>query len=79
MIKMTIVIIGPIEAKPTKPNDESRLFPPPLVKATPAPRAKINGTVALPVVTPPASKINGKNGWFLGSACKRQISIKTIR
>ena len=56
-----MVIIGPIEAKPTRPKDESRPFLPPCVAATPAPSAKMNGTVALPVVTPPASNINGKN------------------
>ena len=60
-IKIVIVKIGPTEAKPTKPNELSRLFLPPLVEATPAPNANMKGTVALPVVTPPASKMNGKN------------------
>ena len=60
MINITIVKIGPIEAIPTKPKELSLDFPPPLTIATPAPKAKINGTVALPVVTPPASKMNGR-------------------
>jgi hypothetical protein len=57
-------MIGPIEAKPTKPKLSLFALLPPLTAATPAPRAKINGTVAEPVVTPPESKINGKNAFM---------------
>ena len=66
-IKIVMVIIGPIEAIPTKPKLSLVEFLPPLTVATPAPNAKINGTVAEPVVTPPLSKINGKNAFLLAS------------
>ena len=66
-IKIIMVMIGPIEAKPTRPNELSFDFLPPLVIATPAPKAKMNGTVPEPVVTPPASKMNGRYAWFFGS------------
>ena len=39
----------------------------------------INGTVADPVVMPPASKMNGKKAWLLGSTCNKQISKNTIK
>ena len=60
-IKIVIVMIGPTEAIPTRPKLSFVEFLPPLTVAIPAPKDKINGTVAEPVVTPPLSKINGKN------------------
>ena len=60
-INKAVEIIGPIEAMPTRPKESSVAFLPPLTAATPAPKARINGTVADPVVTPPASNIKGNN------------------
>ena len=66
-IKIVIVIIGPMEAIPTKPKLSFVAFLPPLTVATPAPKARINGTVAEPVVTPPLSKMNGKKAFLSAS------------
>ena len=66
-IKIVIVMTGPIEAIPTKPKLSFVEFLPPLTVATPAPKDKINGTVAEPVVTPPLSKINGKKALLSAS------------
>ena len=60
IINKVTLMIGPIEAIPTRPKLLFLAFFPPLTVATPVPNAKINGTVADPVVTPPESKINGK-------------------
>ena len=56
------VMIGPTEAKAVKPNESSPLLPPLAVEAAkPAPKARMNGTVTGPVVTPPESKQIGRN------------------
>ena len=78
-IMMVMVKIGPIEAIPTKPKESFFAFLPPLTVATPAPKAKINGTVADPVVTPPLSKINGKSVLFCGSKEIRTTSMKQMK
>ena len=46
-------------AIPVKPKESSSLFP--WTEETPIPKARIKGTVADPVVTPPASNIKGNN------------------
>ena len=66
-IKIVMVIIGPIEAIPTRPKLSLVEFLPPLTVAMPTPKDKINGTVAEPVVTPPLSKINGRNACLSAS------------
>ena len=71
------VKIGPIDAIPTKPKLSSCAFLPPLTIAIPAPNERINGTVAEPVVTPPLSKINGKND-FLESSITTNMRIKNV-
>ena len=74
-IKMTMVILGPTEAIPTRPKLSFVEFLPPLTVATPAPKERINGTVADPVVMPPLSKINGKNALLFASG---EIHTKQI-
>ena len=72
---MVIVKIGPIEAIPTRPNESLLASFPERTVAIPKPSERINGTVAEPVVIPPASKIKGKYCPLL----IRQMSIKTIK
>ena len=76
IIRRVMVRIGPIEAIPTKPKESFVEFFPPLTIATPAPKDKIKGTVALPVVIPPLSKINGRKVGL--SSAHKIMSIKVI-
>ncbi len=62
------VMIGPTEARAVKPKASSPERP--LVffdAAKPAPKARINGTVTGPVVTPPESKAIGRKSPFPSS------------
>ena len=54
MINTDIAIIGPIDASPTSPKLSSLDLWLDLTAAAPAPNARINGTVAEPVVIPPS-------------------------
>ncbi|OQB44131.1 MAG: hypothetical protein BWY01_01798 [Synergistetes bacterium ADurb.Bin155] len=49
-------IIGPMEARPTRPKLSLSESLVPLTAAIPTPRAIVKGTVMGPVVAPPASK-----------------------
>ena len=77
-IKIVTVMIGPIEAIPTKPKLSFFAFFPPRTTAIPAPNDKINGTVADPVVTPPESKINGMNDALEGSITTKINNMNVI-
>ena len=76
---IVIEIIGPIEAIPTKPKASLVALRPPLTVAIPAPKAKIKGTVADPVVIPPESKMNGKNFLISSSIAIKHINKKTMK
>ena len=64
---------------PTRPNESFVAFFPPQTVATPAPSARMKGTVPEPVVTPPASKMNGKSFFLSGSIAIKAININVMQ
>ena len=68
---MATQMIGPTEQRPTKPKLSVSESAPFLTDAIPIPRARMNGTVMGPVVTPPESKDTARNSGFVKNAATK--------